>query len=496
MSKPVRQISIQFGNVKFDLDGFETPSEGVEMAVALMRRLADMDFSDEFLDTLAQRFSGTTVTDVPLVVDSQDTLVDEATISQPQFSLSPTDLIIESQEDNAAAELVDFEQLDDGIQEPVDEQTNDPETVEWQREVARLEEDIKNAVSTLGAQEATGTPSEAEQEAEIKPQDTPIILNDSTLVPMDADTIDETPETPELADDVFAASPSHLPEDKEPDQRDISGEPANTDSGPEIADTVEMAQEPIETTEEQAEPEVEQPEPVPAAKERESTGPFFKPVRSKKTSQQDTSVDVQLSAQKDTSVGPDPSELTDSRPDDQSPAAILGDDQSGLSPEPQVQFTPEAEIIDAPSTETSGAKQSIEFNRQTVARASAEQHVNGVTRLKVVQDYQTVEDGAIDRLLETTNTLLQDEEHMRKSQSRERLKAAVAATEAERKISVQTPQGTVMLDFEGPTSDKSVEETNADKEIPASDAEETAAETQTSQMQDYRKKVAARKFSI
>lgn len=93
-------------------------------------------------------------------------------------------------------------------------------------------------------------------------------------------------------------------------------------------------------------------------------------------------------------------------------------------------------------------QENMDINRRAIEQAAAERnrhhnHPDGMSH-----DYLAMEDKAIDRLLETTNALLETDDHTRKNQSLDRLKAAVVATEAERRIRVKTATGTVTLDFD------------------------------------------------
>lgn len=90
-------------------------------------------------------------------------------------------------------------------------------------------------------------------------------------------------------------------------------------------------------------------------------------------------------------------------------------------------------------------RETMDINRRAIEQATADRHghPNGINH-----DYLAMEDKAIDRLLETTNALLETDDHTRKNQSLDRLKAAVVATEAERRIRVKTATGTVTLDFD------------------------------------------------
>lgn len=123
----------------------------------------------------------------------------------------------------------------------------------------------------------------------------------------------------------------------------------------------------------------------------------------------------------------------------------------------------------------------MDINRRAIEQAAADssQNLTG-------HDYLAMEDKAIDRLLETTNALLENDDHTRKNQSLDRLKAAVVATEAERRISVKTATGTVTLDFDEKGSTRR----------PVADllaAPKIDPEKRRQRLQDYREMIAEHK---
>lgn len=135
--------------------------------------------------------------------------------------------------------------------------------------------------------------------------------------------------------------------------------------------------------------------------------------------------------------------------------------------------------------DTQSIRQNMDINRRAIEQAAGEtaalDHPDGIDH-----DYLAMEDKAIDRLLETTNALLEADDHTRKNQSLDRLKAAVAATEAERRISVKTATGTVTLDFDKKDSTRH----------PVTDLLTTPKidpEKRKQRLQDYRKMISENK---
>ena len=131
-------------------------------------------------------------------------------------------------------------------------------------------------------------------------------------------------------------------------------------------------------------------------------------------------------------------------------------------------------------------RENMDINRRAIEQAAADGTARHGQHDAVSHDYLAMEDRAIDRLLETTNALLENDDHTRKNQSLDRLKAAVVATEAERRISVKTATGTVTLDFDekGSTRRPVAELLAAPKVDP---------EKRRQRLQDYRKMIAEHK---
>jgi hypothetical protein len=131
-------------------------------------------------------------------------------------------------------------------------------------------------------------------------------------------------------------------------------------------------------------------------------------------------------------------------------------------------------------------RENMDINRRAIEEAAADRSNAYGPQSTVSHDYLAMEDKAIDRLLETTNALLENDDHTRKNQSLDRLKAAVVATEAERRISVKTATGTVTLDFEEKGSTRR----------PVADllaAPKIDPEKRRQRLQDYRKMIAEHK---
>lgn len=141
----------------------------------------------------------------------------------------------------------------------------------------------------------------------------------------------------------------------------------------------------------------------------------------------------------------------------------------------------------APDAERdSTIREKMEINRLAIEQAAADGSAPHERQNTDSQNYLAMEDKAIDRLLETTNALMEKDDHTRKSQSLGRLKAAVVATEAERRISVKTATGTVTLDFEEKGTTRQ----------PVTDLLASSAvdpEKRRQRLQDYRKMIAEHK---
>jgi hypothetical protein len=140
--------------------------------------------------------------------------------------------------------------------------------------------------------------------------------------------------------------------------------------------------------------------------------------------------------------------------------------------------------LDASSriSDTAPVSDDTELNRQGESAQPETQEADA----EKSRDYLAMEEKAIDRLLETTNALLKTDDHTRKNRSLNRMKAAVVATEAERRIRVKTAHGTVTLDFD-------------EKDHPESSVAHLLStpimdpEKRTKQLQAYRKAIAEHK---
>ena len=131
-------------------------------------------------------------------------------------------------------------------------------------------------------------------------------------------------------------------------------------------------------------------------------------------------------------------------------------------------------------------RKNMDINRRAIEQAAADGADAQGQQNAISHDYRAMEDKAIDRLLETTNALLENDDHTRKNQSLDRLKAAVVATEAERRISVKTATGTVTLDFDEKGSTRR----------PVADllaAPKIDPEKRRQRLQDYRKMISEHK---
>ena len=108
--------------------------------------------------------------------------------------------------------------------------------------------------------------------------------------------------------------------------------------------------------------------------------------------------------------------------------------------EEDVYFTDDIEIIDAPRLDMGMDMSELRPLRDENSAAHA--------RLRDETMHSAVNKAQVERLFQTTKAMLEDEDHLSKARALQRLKAAVAQTEAERRIKVRTGKGTVTLDFD------------------------------------------------
>ncbi len=222
----------------------------------------------------------------------------------------------------------------------------------------------------------------------------------------------------------------------------------------------------------------------PETPERVEAAPNSKPLPAATTTPEQPTADARTN---ELPSGPEDSRIQD---DAQHPAPAEpvdpGPEADGFSPRAVANADIRPEDGEPGPENDREIRENMDINRRAIVQAAADSSKAHGSQNAISHDYLAMEDKAIDRLLETTNALLENDDHTRKNQSLDRLKAAVVATEAERRISVKTATGTVTLDFEEKGSTRR----------PVADllaAPKIDPEKRRQRLQDYRKMISEHK---
>jgi hypothetical protein len=473
MSESVRHISIEFGKFKFVLDGFETPGEGVETAVDLIRKLADLDIDDTILATLASHLPDPEEPRIPEFPTSEDQAETAASFAK-EFSDGLADLTVEEGHPNDGEDPNPTQQAEPDQSVEFHSKRLHPKTDgsdgDWQQELARLEHSINSAILSLKSAPAhdAGLSTQAPtQGARENIEQSAVDLDD--IVSSFGD-IEEKPEI-EPTDDTSVPEPD-ASEDLQPVEEVAEATPVTasveTDDFPQTnaaANTGQSPKDPVSQPENMAGPDEETPESETASDPRPD-------VTTERTEEEPASRrELAKNVVDHSAQFSDQSEAEQDQPE-----AEISEPVSEAASE----ILPE-------QPEQSAIARGIAVNKEAIVKSAISQINESQRAMANDEHYQPVEDQEIERLMDTTNALLDDAEHTRKSRSLERLKAAVVATEAERSIKVRTSRGTVTLDFDAPA--KSAHH-GSSLILPP----EPCPEMRTERLAAYRKMIAARKF--
>ncbi len=455
----MQHVSVEFGQFKIVLEGFDTYKEGVKMAVVLIRQLANLDIRQDIVAKLALHATRLADEDT-----AHDTALGEAATGKTpmplaQISLTKAELLPDTPNNTTQTEtsftavprtahVTEFRSIRSQFTKSVGplNRTDEAASREWRLEVARLEASIDDAIQSLGLVANTNGSGIAQETPAFPPAPFALAVAD-VLVPDDPEAQDDPLQ--ELAEDnpvLATAAPQYL------EQADADAKTLTPDQAPATDDN----NGPLDP-------------------------PFIDKADTQHTAQAISEIAAAISAGETAPEQPADIQI----PPVTSTKDFSANDTAGdTGQKTEFSTKPYVEIIGAPAIE-----RSLAFNREAIAKAAGEHSADSSGATVRNPDYQAIEDEAIERLIITTNALLNDEEHTRQSQSLERLKAAVVATEAERNIRVKTTRGTATLDFDGAKSHQKFAKASI---LPP----EPTPEMRTKRIVAYRKMIAARKISF